>query len=138
MSYEPELQLEMSKNTRPSPRHNPTTRYTYGSLGKWERSLEGKLTVEGKKNAIDSIGLPSFIKGNPRLGCTCTEAYLHSVGEIVDGQIEADYMCHAGWHNYVVFKIFTKDTDKAQQVHIDHEGNLVDGQSFVAGSLEEL
>lgn len=80
-----------------------------------------------------AFGMPFKINGHP-LGCGCSEAYIHAIGEIRDGMIEADYMCDSGWHNFVVFEL--EEMGKQQGLVVDKNGNLVETQDVGHGDQE--
>jgi hypothetical protein len=84
-----------------------------------------------------AFGMTKSIRGNP-LGCGCNVAYLHGIGEVKDGQIEADYVCDSGWHNYVVFEVNEIKEKEKQEVKIDVNGNITNEEGFKAGDLEEF
>lgn len=73
-----------------------------------------------------SMGMPDHIEAEPagRLGCGCQEAWLHAIGEIQNGMIEADYMCDSGWHNFVIFEL--EQMGNRTGLVIDANGNLVE------------
>ena len=83
-----------------------------------------------------ALGMPASIQAalHGKLGCGCSEAYLHALGDIVDGKIEADYMCDYGWHNYVVFEM--EQMGKQQGLVVDKNGNLVETQDVGHGDTE--
>jgi hypothetical protein len=82
-------------------------------------------------------GLPAMVRGDP-LGCGCEEAHLHGIGKVKNGQIEADYMCDVGWHNYMVFSVNEKKTKKKREVKLDKFGKVMEDEGFKATDLEEL
>ena len=91
---------------------------------------------EEAKRAIE-MGLPKVVHGNP-LGCGCGEAYLHGVGDIIDGQIECDYMCSSGWHNFIVLAMRQQTPQSERQVKVDKFGNLIDDVNTEVKELEEF
>lgn len=96
--------------------------------------VKGKAAKEGAK-----YGLPFRIAGHP-LGCGCDEAFLHGIGKLKDGQIEADYVCDVGWHNYAIFKIKEKKKPKKKEVKQEIKLNKfgeVDQVGFTATELED-
>lgn len=100
----------------------------------WENfNDEYKTPGKAAQRGID-LGLPKFIRGDP-LGCGCGIAYLHAVGEVVNGQVEADYMCDSGWHNFVVMQVKTKE--KKREVKIDKFGLVVGDEGHKFNGLEE-
>lgn len=84
-----------------------------------------------------ALGLPFKIRGNP-LGCGCEEANLHGISEVKDGEVECDYMCDAGWHNWVVLRVKQKKQPKKQEITVDKFGNPMQDEGFKATELEEL
>lgn len=82
-------------------------------------------------------GLPRKIRGRP-LGCGCGEAQLVTVSPAVDGVVEADYHCDAGWHNYVSFNVRQYAAEGQNSIKIDKYGNLTESEGFQAGELESL
>ncbi len=89
------------------------------------------------RNEALEMGLPQKIRGNP-LGCACHVAYLVSVGPVIDGQIEADYQCDSGWHNYVVFQVRQYTTEGERGIKINKFGDLIESEGFQAGELESM
>lgn len=87
-----------------------------------------------KKGA--EYGLPQFIYGLP-LGCGCSTAWLHAIGEVKNGLLEADYMCDSGWHNFVVLRVKENKKKKERKLQIDRSGNLVEEQEVKITELEE-
>lgn len=83
-----------------------------------------------------AMGLPKFIRG--KLGCGCNIGYLHAVGELKNGQIEADYMCDSGWHNFVIFQMTEKKNNASAEKQYDKYGHEITEKSFVAPSLEDF
>jgi hypothetical protein len=96
----------------------------------WEKPL-----AAAEKAA--KYGLPAHVRGRP-LGCGCNIAHLHAIGKVVKGQLEVDYMCDSGWHNFMVFQVREKKKAKPRQVLIDKFGNLTAHEGFKAQELEEL
>lgn len=99
---------------------------------------DGKYRQVGEESRkMTDMGLPLVVYGQP-LGCGCSEAYLHGVGDIIDGQVECDYMCSSGWHNFILFSMRTQDADNERSVKIDKYGNLVDEVASEVRELEEF
>lgn len=98
-----------------------------GRLGAGNRltDLPGMSASEMRRREVIGYGLPAKIYGNPVLGCTCRVASLVSATQIVDGMIEADYMCDSGWHNYVVFEVRQYTSESKTQLKIDADGNVI-------------
>jgi len=84
-----------------------------------------------------NMGLPLVVYGSP-LGCGCSEAYLHGVGDVINGQLEADYMCSSGWHNFIEFSMRTQDIDPERAIKIDKYGNFTEDRGYEAKELEEM
>jgi hypothetical protein len=109
-----------------------------GAVDSMEWDEQGGAAAKAK-----TYGLPHVIHGNP-LGCYCHEAYLHGIGNLVNGHIECDYMCDAGWHNYIVFEVREKKRRiqrprvKKDKVLLDLYGNPMKDKGFTAGELEQL
>lgn len=87
--------------------------------------------------AAQEYGLPAMVRGNP-LGCGCREAHLHGIGKVKDGKIECDYMCYAGWHNFMVFNVKQKKQKRQKKILLDKFGNVTADEGFTAGDLAEL
>jgi hypothetical protein len=80
------------------------------------------------------FGLPERIEGDP-LGCGCDEAFLAGCSAVMGNEVEADYQCSSGWHNYVVFTVAA--VGARQQLKVDTNGNVTASEGFSAGDLEE-
>lgn len=101
-------------------------------------NMNGKYFEVGEESRkMTDMGLPLVVYGNP-LGCGCAEAYLHGVGEIIDGQVECDYMCRSGWHNFILFSMRTQDAGNERGIKIDKYGNLIDEVASEVRELEEF
>lgn len=92
-------------------------------------------TQTARQRGLD-MGLPNAIYGTPELGCGCESARLVGMGEIQsDGQLEAEYDCDSGWHNYVIFGMRSNEAKEA--IKLDKFGNVIEGTGFTAGDLNE-
>lgn len=94
-----------------------------------ERFSRDKWITPGKAaNTGISLGMPASINASNggALGCGCVEAFLHGVGDIIDGTIEADYVCDFGYHNYVIFEL--EQMGKRSGLQVDKNGNLIETQ----------
>lgn len=85
---------------------------------------------------IMAMGLPAKVQGP--LGCGCSEAVLHGVGEIKNGRVEVDYMCDSGWHNFLVFQMRVQGKKPDREVKIDKYGGLTTEKAFTAQELQEF
>lgn len=126
-----------SGNKSKQPLRGYDLKYDKG-FDKYGRYTTRKYRMAGDESqkAVD-MGLPLVVYGRP-LGCGCNEAYLHGVGEIIDGQLECDYMCSSGWHNFILFSMRTQDATAEREVKLDKYGNLTENVGFEATELEEF
>ncbi len=141
------------------PRHGPLSGTAGEYLGSPKRSGEGEMHYNTKKLDEDQreyikydlgekllndkgkavslavkFGLPKKITGTP-LGCGCRVAYLAGATKPVNSHIEADYMCDAGWHNYVRFELIGFENKSEGEIKIDANGNLIETTGIEAREL---
>lgn len=88
-------------------------------------------------NLATKYGLPPAIKGNP-LGCGCPEAFLAGATKPVGSHIEADYMCDAGYHNFVYYQLIGFENKSEGQIKVDSSGNLTEDTKTEARELGEF